>query len=599
MSITSEDIHNTDPICIKLKKSLHAVFSQFGKILDVLAFKTLKHKGQAWVVFDDVASATEALKRMQGFPFYDKPMVTWSTTVGVILCGLDLWGHIDGSEPAPPPSAIASPMDDSSIVNTAASIQGSDMAKWRSDDSRAITVICKSRELPIRMTVYQLPTTEVMWDHLRRLYLPSNQAPRYSLFQTLGVWHQRDRSVQAFFAELLDLWRQCNEMAHSSCITCPQRVATSRDRDFQRMYEFLMRLRPEFEPVRAHLLHQDPPPSLSDMLALVIAEETCLHSLDTIASSVVLPHAVLAAPEIPPQSSLVSTPLLPSPGYSASVRPVPRPPVPSTVPSGAPRRQPVCCHYCQCIVHVKFECRKLQRGQQFGQQRAPGAPPAHFSVMAQSLSVSELAQQIVQQLSYCSLHRSSASVLSPDASGASASQPVASAPAGISSDWLLDSGASFHMTHDATHLLSCQPVSSALSIMVADVGFTSLIIFIVHPFHHYQQSLLCVFLQWASLSGITCLVIPIDRVFRPSLVLVSLVVFMLIDLTLVRVVSLENRLLSAELETLEHTRILDLVPLPLGAVPITCKCVFKVKTRSDGSVERYKAQLVARDFQHE
>lgn len=59
----------------ELKKSLLAVFSQFGKILEVLAFKTLKHKGQAWVVFEGVSSATNALKQMQGFPFYDKPMV--------------------------------------------------------------------------------------------------------------------------------------------------------------------------------------------------------------------------------------------------------------------------------------------------------------------------------------------------------------------------------------------------------------------------------------------------------------------------------------------------------------------------------------------
>ena len=56
-----------------------------------------------------------------------------------------------------------------------------------------------------------------------------------------------------------------------------------------------------------------------------------------------------------------------------------------------------------------------------------------------------------------------------DTSDASASQPAASAPASISpSDWLLDSGASFHMTYDATHLHSCQPVSSDLCIMVAD-----------------------------------------------------------------------------------------------------------------------------------
>ena len=44
-------------------------------------------------------------------------------------------------------------------------------------------------------------------------------------------------------------------------------------------------------------------------------------------------------------------------------------------------------------------------------------------------------------------------------------------------------------------------------------------------------------------------------------------------------------------------RHLDAVPLPSGAVPITCKWVYKVKNKSDGSVERYKARLVARGFQ--
>ena len=62
----------------ELKKSLYAIFSQFGEILDIVALKTLKMRGQAFVIFKEIGSATNALRSMQGFPFYDKPMVSLS-----------------------------------------------------------------------------------------------------------------------------------------------------------------------------------------------------------------------------------------------------------------------------------------------------------------------------------------------------------------------------------------------------------------------------------------------------------------------------------------------------------------------------------------
>lgn len=58
----------------ELKKSLYAIFSQFGQIIDIVALKTLKMRGQAFVIFKEITSATNALRTMQGFPFYDKPM---------------------------------------------------------------------------------------------------------------------------------------------------------------------------------------------------------------------------------------------------------------------------------------------------------------------------------------------------------------------------------------------------------------------------------------------------------------------------------------------------------------------------------------------
>ncbi|KRY41711.1 U2 small nuclear ribonucleoprotein B'' [Trichinella spiralis] len=58
----------------ELKRALHAVFHQFGTILDSVCLKNLKMRGQAFIVFKDLNSATNALRSMQGFPFYDKPM---------------------------------------------------------------------------------------------------------------------------------------------------------------------------------------------------------------------------------------------------------------------------------------------------------------------------------------------------------------------------------------------------------------------------------------------------------------------------------------------------------------------------------------------
>ncbi|KAL1192742.1 U2 small nuclear ribonucleoprotein B'' [Cardamine amara subsp. amara] len=58
----------------ELKRSLYCLFSQFGKILDVVALKTPKLRGQAWVTFSEVTAASNAVRQMQSFPFYDKPM---------------------------------------------------------------------------------------------------------------------------------------------------------------------------------------------------------------------------------------------------------------------------------------------------------------------------------------------------------------------------------------------------------------------------------------------------------------------------------------------------------------------------------------------
>lgn len=59
----------------ELVQSLRHVFGQFGKIIDIICYtKILRAKGQAFIVFDQVESATKALTEMQNFMFYNKPI---------------------------------------------------------------------------------------------------------------------------------------------------------------------------------------------------------------------------------------------------------------------------------------------------------------------------------------------------------------------------------------------------------------------------------------------------------------------------------------------------------------------------------------------
>ncbi|CAG8294845.1 unnamed protein product [Penicillium salamii] len=57
-----------------LRTSLYTLFSTYGTVLDVVAMKTNKMRGQAHIVFKDVQASTQALRALQGFEFYGKQM---------------------------------------------------------------------------------------------------------------------------------------------------------------------------------------------------------------------------------------------------------------------------------------------------------------------------------------------------------------------------------------------------------------------------------------------------------------------------------------------------------------------------------------------
>ncbi|EGO01960.1 hypothetical protein SERLA73DRAFT_177630 [Serpula lacrymans var. lacrymans S7.3] len=58
----------------EMRSQLFALFTTHGRVIDVVASKGPKMRGQAFLVFTDLAGATTAMRACEGMIFYDKPL---------------------------------------------------------------------------------------------------------------------------------------------------------------------------------------------------------------------------------------------------------------------------------------------------------------------------------------------------------------------------------------------------------------------------------------------------------------------------------------------------------------------------------------------
>ncbi|KAG7293063.1 hypothetical protein NEMBOFW57_003109 [Staphylotrichum longicolle] len=73
-----------------LRTALYMLFSTYGAVLDVVALKTMKMRGQAHIVFKDIQTATQAMRSLDGFEFFGRPMkISYAKSKSNIIAKLD------------------------------------------------------------------------------------------------------------------------------------------------------------------------------------------------------------------------------------------------------------------------------------------------------------------------------------------------------------------------------------------------------------------------------------------------------------------------------------------------------------------------------
>ncbi|CAL4970433.1 unnamed protein product [Urochloa decumbens] len=210
----------------------------------------------------------------------------WAFVTRINLQALGLFEHITGESPCPPapvppprpPASAAKEVIDAANKDFKAYQSALDAyTKWDADDAHAILVLIRSVEANI--IHLQLQTAQEIWAHLRQRYQPAVDAVHYNLRQQLQTLKQGDDTVEAFYDRFMALWRKLDSLVllPDTCRGCACCEKRQQHDDKSCLYEFLIRLRPEFEPAKLRLLSCPPLPSVMEARNTLLLEEIWLE----------------------------------------------------------------------------------------------------------------------------------------------------------------------------------------------------------------------------------------------------------------------------------------------------------------------------------
>ncbi|XP_073109504.1 uncharacterized protein [Elaeis guineensis] len=358
--------------------------------------------------------------------------LSWTRHVRLILDSHNLEGFISGTVKRPEGDGIA-------------------VRQWNSNNSRVVAWLFASMVPSVAHTVEALTNAYELWQAVATTYsYKGNNMYAHKIQRELRGLNQGSRSVTEYVGELKRLWNDF-DFYNPFTPTHPGDVDEFRKWiERQRLVNFLDGLNPEFEYRRSSILSTQKWPTLDETISLVLSEET---RLTTMSSS--MNTAIRSVLVVQPNTFGSSTP-------NSAQETQPRP------------RGVKICDHCHKPGHIKAYCYELHGHPNRGRGRGGGRfgrgrdqyNQAHFSSMG-DLSVEKM--QLLKKFR-SGVNISESSTSTEDSSNQPASSQGNFAQIGISdqihalncsnfSPWVVDSGASNHMTGSFRDFVSYIPCS--------------------------------------------------------------------------------------------------------------------------------------------
>ncbi|KAF3781373.1 hypothetical protein EJ110_NYTH37200 [Nymphaea thermarum] len=345
--------------------------------------------------------------------------LSWSAALEIGITSRGRLPYITGDKPAP------SKLDPQ-------------WATWALEDSQVKVWIIGSLSADIQPLILRKPTSFDMWTVLAKMYGRKKKVLRtYQIKRNIYSLKQGDLSVAAFYAALKTKWEELNYHENDDW-NCGSDHSLYWEKECT--FLFLGGLRDEFECIRSQILNCDEIPRIEEVYARVESEEQRRQVMHLDTSHGNAPSAFVSRA------------------------------------SGTGQRPARRCSHCNKLGHSVDFCwdihpeKRLVRGRPTSSRRSPSVSDSSQSNPASGTKSKISSDQLKELQAYISRLFTTPKEASTSEGAQLAQALVASSDQGNPSlgDWIVDSGATHHMTGDAKLFQEYQLSSGKQRVSMAD-----------------------------------------------------------------------------------------------------------------------------------
>ncbi|KAF6146720.1 hypothetical protein GIB67_009006 [Kingdonia uniflora] len=213
-------------------------------------------------------------------------------------------------------------------------------AKWFSDDSKMRTWLINFMQPTITVEYLFTNNAHLIWESLRKGYSQrENNARIFQLSNEIGNFKQGTQTLGMYYARLQSSWEELSHYdsfiewptsAPSEKVPIPPTAAEiyAKIVEKTRVFQFLAGFNPDFKYARVHLLDMTHFPTLEEVHAYCLSDQSRRSPMSPISGipsetyAMVVRYAYPTPPSVPSQTSHTSSPSLsPLPAASGNSRP--------------------------------------------------------------------------------------------------------------------------------------------------------------------------------------------------------------------------------------------------------------------------------------